>query len=186
METMKPFSNDINTILELGCGNGTKLAYLSENLNAEGYGVDLSSLAIHDATKKYPDLKFELAGADEKLFERNQMDLIYLGFFLYVLDCEDIYTTFANVDYYLRDGGFVVILDFDFGFNAHFPYVHNNQIITYKSDYAKILLASGHYHLVRKESFQSDSGSFSVDPNTRISIWILFKSQHAYIKMFNK
>jgi hypothetical protein len=87
----------------------------------------------------------------------------------------------ANVDYYLKDSGFVAILDFDYGINAKFPYARNKDITTYKSDYVKIFLSSGHYHLVSKTSFQHDSRTFSIDPNLRISLSILFKNQNSYI-----
>jgi SAM-dependent methyltransferase len=181
VETLKPFSKDIMSILELGCANGIKLAYLVKHFDAIGYGVDLSSSALEDARMRYPELNFEHAGADERIFHKNSMDLVYLGFFLYVLDREDVYTTMANVDYYLNNSGFVAILDFDYGINAKFPYAHNKDITTYKSDYAKIFLSSGHYHLVSKTSFQHDSRIFSIDPNLRISLSILFKNQNSYI-----
>jgi SAM-dependent methyltransferase len=180
VETLKPFAKDIMSILELGCANGNKLAYLVKKFEAIGYGVDLSSSALEDARRRYPELKFEHAGADERIFHKNSMDLVYLGFFLYVLDREDVYTTMANVDYYLKAGGFVAIFDFDYGINAKFPYAHNKDITTFKSDYAKILLSSGHYHLVSKTSFQRNSRTFSIDPNLRISLSILFKNQNAY------
>lgn len=53
--------------------------------NAKGFGVNLSGLAIKEASISFPDLQLFNNGADEKIFQRNQMDLIFLGF-LYVLD----------------------------------------------------------------------------------------------------
>lgn len=180
-ETLIPFSNDIECILELGCGDGTKLNYLSKLFNAKGYGVDLSNLAIRDASVNFPDLILFNNSADEKLFDRNQMDLIFLGFFLYVLDREDLYGVMSNVDYYLRDGGFLVILDFDYGNKIKVPYKHNDNIKTYKSDYSQIFLSSGHYHLVRKDSYSHQSSIFSTDPSNRISISVLYKNQENYL-----
>lgn len=181
-ETLIPFSNQIENILELGCGDATKLNYLSKTFNANGYGVDLSGLAIKEASINFPNLQLFNNGADEKIFNRNQMDLICLGFFLYVLDREDLYKIMSNVDYYLKDGGFVVIIDFDYGNQVRVPYKHNDKIKTYKSDYSKILLSSGHYHLVRKDSYSHQSSMFSTDPNNRISVSVLYKNQENYLQ----
>ena len=180
-ETLFPFSNRIENILELGCGDATKLNYLSKTFNAKGYGVDLSSIAIKEASINFPYLQLFNNGADEIIFDRNQFDLIYLGFFLYVLDREDLYGVMSNVDKYLNDGGFLVIVDFDYGNQVRVPYKHNDKIKTYKSDYSKILLSSGHYHLVRKDSYSHQSNIFSTDPNNRISICVLYKNQENYL-----
>lgn len=181
VETLNPFSERINNILELGCGEASKLNYLTSFFSADGFGVDLSDLAIREAISNYPELKLYNKGVEERIFKRNQMDLIFLGFFLYVLDREDLLEVMSNVDYYLKDGSFLVILDFDYGNNIKASYKHNKNIKTYKSDYSKILLASGHYHLVRKDSYSHDSNVFSTDPNNRISISILFKNQENYL-----
>jgi SAM-dependent methyltransferase len=180
-ETLIPFSNRLDNILELGCGDATKLNYLSKLFNAKGFGVDLSGLAIKEASINFPDLQLFNNGAEEKIFHRNQMDLIILGFFLYVLDREDLYEVMSNVDYYLKDGGFLAILDFDYGNQIRVPYKHNDKIKTYKSDYSKILISSGHYHLVRKDSYSPQSNIFSTDPNNRISISVLYKNQENYL-----
>jgi trans-aconitate methyltransferase len=180
VETLTPFAERINNILELGCGDARKLKHLTDFFSADGFGVDLSDLAIKEAISNYPELKLYNKGVEERIFKRNQMDLIFLGFFLYVLDREDLYEVMSNVDYYLKDGGFLVIFDFDFGNNIKASYKHNENIKTYKSDYSNILLASGHYHLVRKDSYSHDADVFSIDPNNRISISILFKNQENY------
>lgn len=63
----------------------------------------------------------------------------------------------SNVDHYLKDVGFFVILDFDNGNQVRVTYKHNNKMKTYKNDYSKILLSLGHYHLVRKDSYSHPS-----------------------------
>lgn len=40
------------SVLDIGCGDGTLLKYLSENKKIRGYGIDISSTAIEETKKK--------------------------------------------------------------------------------------------------------------------------------------
>ena len=63
-----------------------KLAYLVNEFSAVAYGVELSPYALEDTKTKHPELKLNLASADERIFQRNSMDLVLLGCFLNGLD----------------------------------------------------------------------------------------------------
>ena len=49
---LMPFQNNINLVLEVGCGDGKKINRLCNDLNSKGVGIDPSELAISDAKKK--------------------------------------------------------------------------------------------------------------------------------------
>ena len=50
---LEPFKNDINKIVEIGCGNGKSLSFLSKKLEAKPYGVEPSSDAVNFKKKSY-------------------------------------------------------------------------------------------------------------------------------------
>ena len=68
-------------ILDLGCGNGKMVEYISDLTHAFGYGIDYSIEAIKQAaerTKEKSDrLTFRLGLIGDKLFEDNTFDVIF-------------------------------------------------------------------------------------------------------------
>ena len=69
-------------VLEIGCGDGTRLAWLKDNLNAECYGIEPSSLAVEAASSKC--LNVLQGTADVLPFDRQSFDVVIFGFCLYL------------------------------------------------------------------------------------------------------
>ena len=78
---LEPFSDSINAICEIGCGNRHNLSYLSEMLGASGYGIDPSKKAYEYISKKFPKIKTMIGTGDDIQFENDQFDHLHLGFF---------------------------------------------------------------------------------------------------------
>ena len=83
------------SILDIGCVDGSKLNTYHKQLNTRiNYGVDLSDKAIKEGKKKYKKLKI-LKLSSLKIDKINvKFDLIICGFFLYLLDREEIFKQF--------------------------------------------------------------------------------------------
>ena len=82
---LKKLSKDSKKILDLGCGEGTKLNFLVGK-GKKGVGVDISTLAVKLGNRQYPHLNFVKADLEELPFKDNQFDLTYSAFVLEHLD----------------------------------------------------------------------------------------------------
>jgi len=179
---LKPFSSSINKVLEIGCSNGIKLQGICSAVGASGYGIDPSSAAIEDGRLRFAanDISLAVGTASRLDFPNSYFDVVYFGFSLYLLDRSSLFQSIAEADRVLKDGGYLVIHDFDPGFRTKRNYVHHEGVSSYKNSYSDFLISSGHYYLVSKSSFSHSSQNFDSDPNERISICLLYKETDAY------
>ena len=97
-------------VLEIGCGDGARLAWLKENLNAECYGVEPSSQALAAASEK--NINVQQGTAESLSFDRQSFDIVILGFCLYQCDREDLFCIAMEADRVLREPGRLMIMDF--------------------------------------------------------------------------
>jgi ubiquinone/menaquinone biosynthesis C-methylase UbiE len=81
MKVLKTYSSRSKNILDLGCGDGTRLHYISKNEN-HCAGVDISKYAISIAKKRYPECDFKVANLEKLPFNDNSFDFVYSAFVL--------------------------------------------------------------------------------------------------------
>ena len=99
-----------NNILEIGCGNGTKLNQYSKLCNSrKSYGIDLSKKAILNGKRNYKDLKLLNISSIEIDKIKINFDFIICGFFLYHLDRELIFKQFDLIHRKLIKNGLIII-----------------------------------------------------------------------------
>ncbi len=99
-------------ILDLGCGEGSKLNLIAGKNNL-GFGVDLSSKAVKIAKKNYPHLNFVRSDIESLPFKNEEFDLVYFTFVLEHLDRpEKVIREAARVT---KMGGFLAFLSPNFG-----------------------------------------------------------------------
>ena len=182
IETLIPFKNEINNVLEIGCSSGIKLESICNMLNAAGFGIDPSEKAVKSGNQRKKDVDIKLlVGTSEKLpFETGSFDLIYFAFCLYLFDRRRLFQSIAEADRVLKPGGFLVITDFDPGVQYKRPYSHLKGVFSYKQDYSLLYINSGLYYSVGKKSFSHLSKYFDVSHDERISCIILYKELHPY------
>ena len=177
--SLNEFRHEIFNVLEIGCGGGSKLSSLSSFFSAKGYGIDPSQKAINFAKKRYAasddNLTFITGLATDLPYESEKFDFVFFGFCLYLLPPNEIFRAVAEADRVLRDGGFLAILDFDYGQLKVNPYKHANGISSYKNNYSTLFTTSGYYHQVSKWSFSLLGNSFVHDKDERLSIEVLYK-----------
>ena len=121
-----------NSILEIGCANGIKLNEYQINLKSKiNYGIDLSSKAIKSGRKKFKKLKLIKLSSLEIEKIKMKFDLIICGFFLYLLDREEIFKQFDLIHKKLNKDGYLIVQDCDPLFKHTNPSVHNKNLKTF-------------------------------------------------------
>ncbi|MGE0770175.1 MAG: class I SAM-dependent methyltransferase [Cyclobacteriaceae bacterium] len=106
------FDSPMNkTVLEYGCGMGTKLIDL-DKLGARTYGIDISEYAIHElrqlALKKSSKATYQVMNAEDLQFDDRTFDIIYGSGILHHLDLAKAFETIGKK---LKDTGKAVFIE---------------------------------------------------------------------------
>jgi SAM-dependent methyltransferase len=163
-------------VLEVGCASGGNLAALRDRTSVDCFGVDPSSDAVRAGMQTYPTLDLHVGSADSLPFTGGSMDVVWFGFCLYLIDRSLLHRVISEADRVVRDGGLVVIHDFDPIAPCVRPYKHVEGINSYKMDYSALFLSDPAYSLVEKMSFAHDAIQWASDPQERLALWICRKN----------
>ena len=173
-----PLIKDKDKILEIGTSDGIKLDYLSRKIpkfNLSLFGIDPSYESINAGSELYPNLNLKQGTSDQIEFDNQYFNVVILGFCLYLVDRELIFKTISEVDRTLKQGGYLVITDFETPFPIKRKYKHLKGLFTYKNNYSNFFLGGSHYSLVNKFHTSPSKDIFNLDINERISTSILHK-----------
>ena len=139
------------SILEIGCANGIQLNQYQEILNTKvNYGIDLSSKAINSGKKKFKKLKLLKLSSLEIDKIKTNFDLIICGFFLYLLDREEIFNQFNLIYNKLNQNGYLIIQDFNPLFKHTNTSKRNRNPKSFEMNYDNFLVESGLFKMVYK------------------------------------
>ena len=139
------------SILEIGCANGIRLHEYQKTLMSRiNYGIDISSLAIKDGKKRYKKLKLIRLSSLDLSKIKIKFDLIICGFFLYMLDSEEIFNQFNLIYKKLNENGHLIIEDFDPLFKHTNNSIYNKNLKSFKMNYDRFLEESGLFKTVYK------------------------------------
>lgn len=98
------------SILEIGCGDGRRLAWLKDTRKFECFGIEPSERAVEIARRRGIDVR---RGTAEQLpFDNRSFDIVVFGFCLYLCDREDLFRIASEADWVLKSSGWLVLLDF--------------------------------------------------------------------------
>ena len=139
------YKGDKINVLEIGCGNGSRLAAIKRVLNCNVFGIDPSIRSVESALKK--GVFGQVGTADELPFENNKFDVLIFGFCLYLCDRNDLFKIAYEADRVLKPSSWLVIIDFWSNFEKKLPYKHNKDIYTYKFDYPSIFTWNPSYNI---------------------------------------
>jgi len=110
-ELISKYGQSANKILDIGCGEGTRLSLIN-NKEAEKIGVDQSSVAISLARKQYPSIKF-LKTENKLPFQDSYFDFVYSAFVLeHTTDPEEFLKEAVRV---LAPNGLLLLVAPNFG-----------------------------------------------------------------------
>ena len=156
--------------LEIGCGDGNNIAAIKQRFGGHCFGTDPSSEAIVAAANKYPGVHFHNGSASKCPSGTNAYDLIVYGFCLYLVDREDLFRVVYNADKALKDGGHIIIHDFDPDYPHAKVYHHKDGVLSYKMNYSRLWLANPAYSLVLK-SYVREGESVTVIKKDLVKSW---------------
>jgi ubiquinone/menaquinone biosynthesis C-methylase UbiE len=96
-----------DTVLDVGCGEGTKIAQLAGNRKGV-YGIDISRTGIARAKKQYPSIDFRTADSEELPYADNFFDVVLTCFVLeHVDNAEKVLSEIMRVT---KPGGKIMLI----------------------------------------------------------------------------
>lgn len=166
------------SVLEVGAANGFRLAAVSERHGASVVALELSVEAILDGKARFPCIKFVQGGAYAIPLQES-FDLIIVNFVFHWIDRANILRCVAEINRLLGDGGYLIIGDFcpSSLIKVRYHHLAEEEVYTYKQNYAATFLASGLYHSVglMTGSHSSKTLTGEVAEGERIGVWLLRK-----------
>ena len=169
-------------VLEIGCGQGQNLAALSNRVPIVGHGIDPSEEAIAEGAVRFPSLVLRKGTADALPYADESFDVVWFGFCLYLVDRSLLFRTISEADRVLRDGGLIVIMDFDPNVPSYRPYHHYPGLKSYKMNYSQLFLANPAYVLVEKRSAGHDASQWVHQSQDRVAVTFCRKDvDQAYV-----
>lgn len=123
-------------VLEVGCSEGRRLAWLRDSVGVEVHGVEPSAKAIERACASGLDVR--RGTADALPFPDASFDVLVFGFCLYLCDRRDLFRIAQEADRVLKPDAWLVILDFFAPAPIRRDYLHKPGVYSYKMDYRKL------------------------------------------------
>ncbi len=168
-------------ILEVGASNGWRLGVLQKLTGAESIGLDPSQRAVEAARDRYPDIVMHRGTADALPCGDGDVDLLILGFCLYVCDRADLFRIAAECDRVLAEGGWLMIFDFHTTIPFRNPYAHLPGMFAYKMQYDNMFSWNPAYRVAEHRLTDLHMG-LGDDPVDRLALTVLVKdSKGAYL-----
>jgi hypothetical protein len=139
-------------------------------------GIDLSKKSISEGKKLYKRITFKNISSLQINKIHIKFDIIICGFFLYLLDREEIFNQFNLIYKKLKTDGYLIIEDFDPMFKHSNKNIHHKNLKSFKMNYSNFLEESGLFKMIYKirndEHFKSNKDKKSFKSNdTSISLF---------------
>ena len=136
------YNKKINTMLDVGCGNGDFLKNFLSKKKIKKFGVEPSQKAINICKKRHKKINFRKAFCHNLPFPDNTFDLVNIWSVLHWIDR----------NYYLQSLGelirvtnkYLMVMDFFPRIEHKTKYKHKKGFFTFKSDFDKIFVSSGY------------------------------------------
>jgi SAM-dependent methyltransferase len=164
-------------VLEVGCGDGVRLNWLKDNVNADCYGIEPSADAVAAACAR--GINCQQGTADALPFDSQSFDIVIFGFCLYLCDREDLFCIASEADRVLRLPGWLTILDFFSPASRAKAYHHRPGVQSYKMDYRTLFDWHPDYVCVTHKIRHHGEARHTDDPDEWVAVSVLrkFKGQ---------
>jgi SAM-dependent methyltransferase len=163
------------SILEIGCGDGRRLAWLKDNRKFECFGIEPSERAVEIARRRGIDVR---RGTAEQLpFDNRSFDIVVFGFCLYLCDREDLFRIASEADRVLKSSGWLVLLDFYDTASSMRAYHHREGLFSHKMDYTALFSWHPAYTVFSHKLRHHSDGGYTDDPQEWVATSVLRKHQ---------
>lgn len=171
-----------STVAQFGCCSGSLLAMVKERFGGSRFvGIEPSQEAIEFGMKAYPGIEFYRGTIAKHPLQKTCFDLVIVQFVLHWVDRSTLFKSICEIDGFVRDGGFLIIGDFDPNCPTKQRYHHLSQqrVWTYKQNYAQVFISTHLYteldHYRTTHGDDSHSPNSSLRDNDRAGYWLLRK-----------
>lgn len=158
-------------VLEVGCGDARRLAWLHQHGQAAAIGVEPSAQACAAARALGVDAR--QGTADRLPVEAASVDVIVFGFCLYLCDREDLPAIAREASRVLRTPGWIVIEDFYSPSPRERRYHHCDGVRTFKMDYRTLFLDQPGYVCVTQRVRHHATRRYTDDPDEWVAVSVL-------------
>lgn len=169
------------SVLEVGAANGPRVGWIGQRTGAQVVAVEPSSLAIADGRSQYPWVNFIQAEA-AAIPLCDAFDLVIVNFVLHWIGRSSLFKVVAEIDRLVKNGGNLLIGDFNPAVATRVPYHHlpHESVYTFKQDYSSLFVSSLLYHQVAMITSTHSDGHLqaAAAENERVSVWLLRKQLH--------
>lgn len=161
---------ETGSVCELGCANGWRLALIAERLSStitRCAGCDVSTEAIQDGRKRWPNLDLVVGSLDESNL-LGVFDVVIVSYVFHWVTRDRLADSISAVDHLVRDGGALIIVDFlpDEPCKRRYHHRSDVEIYTYKQDYSACFKSLGFYAELHHQIFSHSSGTDEI-PNAQ-------------------
>jgi len=161
-------------VLEIGCGDGSRLTWLKERLRFECYGIDPSRQAVRAASER--GVNAQQGTADHLPFDDGALDMVIFGFCLYLCDREDLFRIACEADRVLRNPGWILIQDFYSRTPIKREYHHRSGIFSYKMDCQTLFTWSPAYTTLSQRIMHHSEHTYTDDRQEWVAVSVLRKA----------
>ena len=161
------------SVLEVGCGEGKRLAWLTKNLNTDVYGIDPSKKAVEHA--RSIGVAAELGTADNLPFDTDSFDVVIFGFCLYLCDRQDLFRIAQEADRLLKQDAWVIIHDFYSTTPVRKLYHHKPGVYSFKMDYRTLFCWHPAYTCYQHRVVHHGQSEYTDDPQEWVAISVIRK-----------
>ncbi len=160
-------------ILEIGCGEGKRLAWLADNLSVEVFGIEPSALAVEQACNC--GIRTQRGTADQLPFKDSTFDIVIFGFCLHLCDRQDLFRIAQETDRVLKSDAWLVINDFFAPTPVRREYHHRPGIFSYKTDYRTLFDWHPAYTCYSHRLNHHGDSTYSDDPGEWVAMSVMRK-----------
>ena len=160
-------------VLEVGCGEGSRLELLQKQLGFHVTGIDPSAKAVARANAR--GVRALQSTADTLAFPDASFDVVIFGFCLYLCDDSDLFTIAREADRVLATPAWLLIMDFHSASPLYRPYHHSPGMYSRKMDYSSMFRWHPAYTLASFDKFDHQTLRWTDDPGEWVSLACLRK-----------
>lgn len=168
------YSNVKLKVLEIGCGEGRRLEWLSKNFDVEVFGIEPSAKAVEQA--RIRGVNAQRGTADNLQFAHSFFDVVIFGFCLYLCDRQDLFQIASEANRVLKPDAWIIIHDFFAPLPIKREYHHKLGIYSYKMDYRTLFDWHSAYTCYSHQLNHHEIHGFTDDPNEWVATSVIRKN----------